>query len=55
MTAKHEFTLNISGAVELNSSPVNNIPQDERTLYYVTQMATLSTDGQTVTFADGTT
>ena len=54
-TAKHEFTLNISGAGSVDSSPVNNVPNDAHTLYYVTQMATLSADGQTVTFADGTT
>ncbi|MEE5988574.1 hypothetical protein L1O48_07630, partial [Ligilactobacillus equi] len=50
---KAEFTLNISGAGELNPSEDNNTAKDKSTVYYSTSTITVSPDGKTYTFEDG--
>ncbi|MEY8663106.1 KxYKxGKxW signal peptide domain-containing protein, partial [Ligilactobacillus faecis] len=50
-----DFTLNISGSGSLTVDPTNNYANDAHTVYYSTQLATLSADGTTLTFEDGST
>ncbi|MEY8662909.1 KxYKxGKxW signal peptide domain-containing protein, partial [Ligilactobacillus faecis] len=53
--ATQDFTLNVSGPGSLAIDPTNNHVNDAHTMYYSTQLATLSADGTTLTFEDGST
>ncbi|MBF0843861.1 hypothetical protein IR117_04500, partial [Streptococcus danieliae] len=48
------FTLNISEQGKLAFDPTNNNAKDAHTLYYSTSPVTLSSDGTTLRFANGT-
>ena len=54
-SAKQDFTLNISSAGVLTNETTNNYAQNAHTMYYSEQLLTLSSDGKTITFADGST